>query len=121
MDTTPATTNEQPTNPRIRRHGFTPRTTSSTAHAASAVTPTQPIVVRAAVSLGTTQRSAAATRKIANDAFGTWVTVMRPVWRLRNSQSKTAAIAGQYRPSCLAAAGRTQAGQKRRDAHGPRR
>jgi hypothetical protein len=99
IDITPATANAQPPNPRILRHGFTPRNTSSTAHPARAAMPIQPSVVRAAVSVGTTHRNAAARRKIANGTFGNWATVIRPVCRLRNIQSRTATIAGQYRAS----------------------
>jgi hypothetical protein len=88
-DTGPAPTKMQPPRPSSRRHGFTPRNTSSRAHQAKAPTPIESMAVQASCRWATTQRNAMVRRKIHSGTFGNWATVIRHVWRLRNNQSNT--------------------------------
>jgi hypothetical protein len=75
-ETIPATTNAQPARPSNRRHGFTPRITSSRAHQPRAATPVASAAVPAQVPAGTTQRRTTVAKKIHSGTLGNWAIVI---------------------------------------------
>src|SRR5665811_1144693 len=82
------TSQESTANPKRRRKGFTPRNTSSPAQSARAAEARTTRTARTQPQGCPSHITADASNHTANCKLGSWASVIRPVFRLRNIQSR---------------------------------